>query len=313
MNRWGWRCCWLVTLSLACGASDRPPATETASSTGGSGSGSTVAATSSTGVPPETFGVDGMDEGSEVGFVPPLDVACAGTPGTSPHCALCSVREQNCVDDFKCVAYAEDGGDAWTGTRCVERARAPVGPGDACTVDEGPASGLDDCEAGSMCWDVDPATGQGTCVPYCGPAGRGPECPAGLGCMIDGPEALALCLPPCDPLLLSACSAGQTCRYFPASQAASCIPDRGGQVLSPTIQCGSEQEACSADEVCVTAATFGGCGAPTCCTPWCDRADPGADRQCAAERPQQQCVPLFDRRPIPKAYPNLGFCGAPPR
>jgi len=131
--------------------------------------------------------------------------------------------------------------------------------------------------------------------------------------MIDGLGVLALCLPPCNPLDPMGCGRGESCRYFSASAAASCIPDKGGVVSSPTIQCGSKDESCPAAEVCVTAATYGGCGAPSCCTPWCDLDDPEADLQCAARRVDQICLPLFDREPAPEGLANLGVCALMPR
>jgi hypothetical protein len=211
------------------------------------------------------------------------------------------------------VAWAEDGGDAWNGTKCIGTALAPVGLGEPCTVVDTVTSGRDDCATGSMCWDVDPLTLAGTCVTFCAPEGQDPACPAGTQCLLDGVGVLALCLPPCHPLDPRSCPADATCRFMPSSDAAFCIPDDGGRVLAPTIQCGDDDEACAAHEVCVSAATYGGCGSPSCCTPWCDLARPDADAQCAAERPDHACVPVFDREPAPAAYADLGVCAVPPR
>ena len=302
----------LVAWTASCApGEDGPPAADGSSGTRGTTGNET--STSSSGLGSTTgFGMEGpADDESGVGFVAPLDVACGdASASTSPHCALCSVRDQNCIDDFKCVPWAEDGGDAWTGTRCIEPPRSPVEVGDPCTIEGGPASGQDDCPKGSMCWQADPRTGVGECVSFCAPADREPACPANTGCMIDGVGVLALCLPPCDPLAPQ-CEADQSCRYFPASQAAYCIPNEGGEVLVPTLQCGDDTQ-CEEAEVCISAGTFGGCGTPSCCTPWCDLNDPEADAQCAAKRPNQVCRPLFDREPIPPEYAHLGLCALPP-
>jgi len=284
----------------------------TTGSTGLPTSGGSSVGSTGVGEPPSTFGMDDASDGGEAGFVGPLDLACAG-PGASARCALCDVRAQGCIDDFRCVAWAEDGGDAWTGTKCIGTALSPVGVGQACTVVEGPASGRDDCERGSMCWDVDPVTLEGVCVPFCAPEDDDPVCPAGTTCMIDGLQVLALCLPPCDPLEPASCPADATCRFLPDSSAAFCVPDQGGRVLSPTIQCGDDDEACPADEVCITAANYGGCGSPTCCTRWCDLDEPDADAQCAARRPDHACVPVFDPGSAPAGYERLGLCAVPPR
>ena len=280
----------------------------------GTTSGGTTAAGTSSGTTESvaTFGMDGPGvDGS--GFVAPLDVACASGSPSSAGCSLCDVREQNCIDDFKCVPWAEDGGDAWTGTRCVETPRDPAGVGEPCRiVDGGLASGRDDCAAGSMCWAIDRSTLEGVCVPFCAPQDERPACPAGTGCMLDGYEVLALCLPPCDPLDGSACAQTETCRYFSASQGAFCIPDQGPELLSPTIQCGEQGQACGAAQVCVSAMTYGGCGEPSCCTAWCDVDDPAADVQCARQRADQICVPLFDGEPAPEGLASLGYCALPP-
>lgn len=309
---------WLPVIGLwgACTApgSAIPVGTESSTSTGTSTSVGSSSGPSSTGPLPSTFGLDApADEGTEAGFVPPLDLACAGLPGTSAHCALCDVREQGCIDDFRCVAWAEDGGDAWNGTKCIGTALDPVGVGEACTMVDAPVSGRDDCATGSMCWDVEPTTLEGTCVPFCAPAGVEPVCPAGTRCMLDGPGVLALCLPTCHPLDPASCPADATCRFVPDSDAAFCIPRDGGRVLAPTIQCGDEGEECPADRVCVSAATYGGCGSPSCCTRWCDLGAPDADAQCAEGRPEHACIPVFDRAPAPAGYEDLGVCAVPPR
>jgi hypothetical protein len=311
---------WLpvIALAVACvpPGSTMPMATESTSMEGSTGTSATPdPGSTSTGSPPSTFGLDApADEGTEAGFVPPLDLACAGpADGTLAHCALCDVREQGCLDDFRCVAWADDGGDAWNGTKCIGTALAPVGVREACTVVDALVSGRDDCATGSMCWDADPVTLEGTCVPFCAPEGDEPACPPGTRCMLDGLDVLALCLPPCQPLDPASCPADAACRFMPASDAAFCIPNDGGRVLSPTIQCGSDDEECPADRVCVSAATYGGCGSPSCCTAWCDRGQPDADAQCAAGRPEHVCVPVFDREPAPAGYADLGVCAVPPR
>jgi hypothetical protein len=46
---------------------------------------------------------------------------------------------------------------------------------------------------------------------------------------------------------------------------------------------------------------------------WCDLAQPDADAQCAAGRPEHACVAVFDRGLAPMGYEDLGVCGVPPR
>lgn len=298
----------------ACAPPAEPPSADggtVVTSTGSTGDAEASTASTGPAMPPSTFddGPTSADGGSEAGFVGPVDLACASASG----CAICDVREQGCIADFRCVAWAEDGGDAWNGTHCIGTALQPVGVGEACTVVDAPTSGRDDCATGSMCWDVDPETLEGVCVPFCGPEGEDPVCPAGTQCMIDGLQVLALCLPPCDPLDPATCPADATCRFLPDSDAAFCLPDQGGRVLAPTIQCGDDDEACPADAVCISAASYGGCGSPSCCSPWCDVQQPDADAQCAAGRPDHVCVPVFDPEPAPPGYERLGVCAVPMR
>lgn len=284
------------------GSSTIGPATTSAGTT--SGGGTTLG-------PAATFGIDsGMADG--LGFVPPLDLACSAmVDGAAAHCALCDVRAQNCLDNFKCVAWAQDGGDTYNGSRCIGTAVVSVGLGEPCTIAEGLASGRDDCEAGTMCWGADPITAEGTCVPFCAPQGISPTCPEATVCAIDSLDVLALCLPPCSPLEPASCPAEQSCRYFPRSQTAACVPDAGPRMHAGTIACGSNDDPCAASEVCISAASYGGCGQPSCCTAWCDLDNPEADADCAAVVPGHVCVPVFDRAPGPDGLTALGRCAQP--
>ena len=57
-------------------------------------------------------------------------------------------------------------------------------------------SGIDDCDLGSMCWDVDPETNMGTCVPLCTGTWAEPTCEdPGLQCSVIEPGVLAVCVP----------------------------------------------------------------------------------------------------------------------
>lgn len=66
-----------------------------------------------------------------------------------------------CDPKLKCVAYADGGGSSWNALRCVPIARNPDQPGEPCTVVESNVSGIDSCDQGAMCWDVDNNTLEG--------------------------------------------------------------------------------------------------------------------------------------------------------
>lgn len=108
----------------------------------------------------------------------------------------CDIWAQDCPQDEKCMPWADDGGDVWNATRCTPLDPSPAQNGDVCTVVGGIASGVDDCDISSMCWNVDVDTGLGVCVAFCIGSQQNPICedPATV-CTIDGSGALILCLP----------------------------------------------------------------------------------------------------------------------
>ena len=113
----------------------------------------------------------------------------------------CDLLTQDCPIGEKCTPWSYDGGMAWNGTRCSPVVAMPGAPGDPCTVEGSPWSGLDDCAGGSMCWDADPRTGMGECVAQCDQALMpDPACPMGTSCMpiftrVDPPSTAGVCLP----------------------------------------------------------------------------------------------------------------------
>jgi hypothetical protein len=122
----------------------------------------------------------------------------------------CDVIDQDCADGEKCVPWANDGGDLWNANRCV--AIEPEGsvPGEPCTVVNSPVSGVDSCDASSLCVNVDPKTLQGVCAPFCELGDDGPWCSDGAECMQSNDGTVAICLPTCDPLAF-ACADGEGC------------------------------------------------------------------------------------------------------
>ena len=201
----------VVTLSLAmasaCVGLERTGGTspEAATTTGPSQGTSTSAPAdpgTTTGAAPSGSTTGGLQE-------PPPDVA-------HPTCGArnsqeCDVWTQDCGCGDKCMPWSDYEGASWNAVRCTPVAAEPKLPGEPCTVEDSPMSGVDDCVAGAMCWRVDPETLEGVCVAFCGGYETEPECAEpGTTCVVANSGVLILCLPTCDPLL-AACPAGDVC------------------------------------------------------------------------------------------------------
>ncbi|MEM7152059.1 MAG: hypothetical protein AAF799_04415 [Myxococcota bacterium] len=122
----------------------------------------------------------------------------------------CDIIEQDCPDGEKCMPWANDGGEAWNATRCAPISDTPAAAGEPCTMVGSPTSGIDDCDATSMCFHVDPDALTGTCVSFCESI-EPPTCAdAERVCAVANDEVIAACLLPCD-LEAPECPEGQEC------------------------------------------------------------------------------------------------------
>lgn len=143
-------------------------------------------------------------------------------------CALppspCDLFFQSCPEGEKCMPWANDGGTQWSATRCSPLADGPGQVGDPCTVEGSQYSGIDDCDLGSMCWNVDAATSTGTCVALCDSNQCQPELfceDPGTACAIVDDGVVPVCLPMCDPLAPD-CVPGYGCQE--TANGFFCIP-----------------------------------------------------------------------------------------
>src|SRR5690606_9890820 len=159
----------------------------------------------------------------------------------------------------KCTAWADDGGN-WNAHKCVPVARDPAGPGEPCTVMESAVSGLDDCEEGSICWNVDHDTSQGTCYAFCrhypeacdaDPVGC---CPAGY--YVHPHAILPLCWKQCDPFVQDCEGSGEAC--YPGGNTFQCTPDVSGDAGAIGDPC-EYINTCDPGTYCGDPATFPGC------------------------------------------------------
>jgi hypothetical protein len=217
----------------------------------------------------------------------------------------CDPWLQDCPVGEKCNPWDSSGGGSWDANACFPVDPFPVGVGETCTVVGSGTSGIDDCEAGAMCWDVDAATNEGTCVALCTGSPMAPMCAAGSSCVITNGGVLTLCLPGCDPLAQD-CGAGQGCYFVGADFI--CVPDAsGGQGVDGD---GCEFiNVCDPGLMCIDAGSVQGClgGTAGCCTPYCDITVPGDPCPAAAE----ECVPFFDPGMAPLGLEDVGVCAIP--
>ena len=272
---------------------------EAPSSTGGGGS-----ATSSE--PPADPGPGGSGNRGSMGD------SSSGGPATTgggdflnrpdvPPLRSCSVLEQDCPRGEKCSPYAAPGASSWSAARCVPVAPDSAELGESCAVEDSPTSGVDTCELGAMCWDVDPETLQGECLGHCvGPqANPGCENPNTV-CVIAGDRFLFLCHPVCDPLAANACSEGQGC--YPAGGAFLCYTDLSGDGGGPLDTCDHPQD-CAPGMNCVSPDVSSRCSSRTwgCCAPWCDLDAP----ECPADT---VCVTNSGPGEGFRGYENVGIC-----
>ena len=276
-----------------------PPATGT-SVTATSTSGMTVAATTV---------ADSSDGMGDAVFVPETDSTCPEEDDESWHCTPvpeCSIYEQDCPQGDKCTAWANDGGGAWNEHRCVPVADDPVGPGEVCTVEGSAFSGIDDCDASSMCWYVDDETLEGVCVPFCSGTELEPVCRESTSCVDISDGVLVLCVPECQPLLDDCETPDSLCVWV--DEAFHCVPATAnlpaGESCSFVNDCAAGSSCLSPELVSPSCEQ----GAYGCCTPLCDLSSPDPAAGCFD--PAQVCAPWWDAF-IPEGYEDVGVCMLP--
>jgi hypothetical protein len=216
----------------------------------------------------------------------------------------CDTWSQDCASGLKCMPWANDGGGSWNATRCSPLDPLPALIGAPCTVEGSGVSGIDDCELGAMCWDVDPETNTGTCVGMCLGSESSPLCTdPTLTCVISNEGVLALCLPACDPLAQD-CSRGKGCYSFGDNVA--CAPDEsgdGGALGEPCVYV----NACDPGLVC-TSTTAAECPSGACCASWCDVGEPEPTESCEVG---QVCAAVNRNGQGPPELQHVGICVMP--
>ncbi|MGH1340291.1 MAG: hypothetical protein ACRBN8_01975 [Nannocystales bacterium] len=218
----------------------------------------------------------------------------------------CDIWAQDCDKGEKCAAWSNDGGSAWNAVRCVPVNPDPAGVGETCVVEGSGVSGIDDCGAGAMCWDVDGETNEGTCIALCEGSPEAPTCaPAGTACSISNQGVLILCLPVCNPLA-DECGAGQGC--YGVGDVFQCAPDASGEDQGEPGDPCEFLNACDDGAGCVSPDLVPcPAGAAGCCSSFCNVDGDGSE--CLAG---QECVPWFEMGEVPDmCLEGVGVCSLP--
>lgn len=218
----------------------------------------------------------------------------------------CDPQGDDCPRGEKCMPWASDGGHRWNATRCTPVADDAAQHGEPCTVQGSPFSGIDDCAAHAMCWDVDGESLTGTCAAFC----MGPDlvCPDGSACIVSSESIFVICDGRCDPLLQD-CTDGDGC--YPDGDAFRCWTDASdGAAIGDPCELAN---GCAPGSFCANADVIPTCGARSggCCSRFCDTSDADADLDCDAALPGTACVPWFEAGQAPPGLASLGACMQP--
>lgn len=215
----------------------------------------------------------------------------------------CDLFEQDCPAGQKCAPWANDGGNAWNATRCVPIAEDPGAPGDPCMVESTSLTGIDDCELGAMCWNVDLETLEGTCIAMCMGSEDNPYCEdPDTFCYITSSGPL-FCVHRCDPVAQD-CGEGLAC--YPVNDEFQCAPDASGDMGAAGDLC-EFINVCDPGTFCNVPESVPDCqGGYGCCTPFCELGDPMPP--CLSG---QICAPYFEEGNAPPGLEHVGFCTLP--
>jgi hypothetical protein len=297
---------WMTAGLFAIGCSGKSPATDDALDSEGD-PGETLASATEP-LPGETgdegIGESGDETGADDGGSGAVFIVQDVPGGTQ-----CNVWTQDCEEGLKCMPHATSG-SSWNATMCTPLHPNAKQPGDECTVEGNGVSGIDDCELGSMCWNVDPETNMGTCVAFCVGSEHSNSCDdPGTKCSIYNGGVLILCLPVCDPLLQN-CADGQGC--YSSDSGFVCIPDASGPEGGAYGDPCEFVNVCDPGLFCAAAEAVPNCqGSSGCCSEYCDLGQPDAGSGCSGVSGGQECVPWFEGGQAPPGYEDVGACAIP--
>lgn len=222
--------------------------------------------------------------------------------------AACDNWAQDCPEGQKCMPYADNGTNAWNSTKCVDVKPEANQPGDPCTVEGSGVSGIDDCDLGAMCWEVDPQTMQGTCVAQCTGTPEASVCQNGNTCFVSNEGVLNLCLPLCDPLAQDCPGTGLCIPNPKNNEEFTCILDASGEEGQAFDAC-EYINACDKGLLCANPTLGTECDAAAigCCLPFCPLDEVPANCPGAT----QECIAWYEAGTAPPGAENIGICGIP--
>ncbi|MFZ6185304.1 ribulose phosphate epimerase [Nannocystis pusilla] len=229
---------------------------------------------------------------------------------TDGEASMCDPWQQDCPDGYKCMAFAPEGEPAFTGNKCTPVVENPGKVGDPCKVEDGWWSGVDDCDYGLACWNINHADNTGQCVALCTGNEDAYDCPGSADiCVFWIPGIAHVCLQGCDPLLQD-CPTGQGCLPDWASngQRFVCLaeysfeegqefdPCQFSNVCDPGLLCWGSESALECDQ-----------DISACCLSFCDISDP----QCTGQG--AECVSFYEGvgGEPPPAFADVGICVIP--
>ena len=213
----------------------------------------------------------------------------------------CDPFTQTCPAGYKCVPCGDDNESSYTGTCCVPVVPSPFGVGETCTMMDSPVSGLDDCDAQSICYHLGPDL-EGTCVPLCQGSAFNWICAPGKACTVCQDCVAPVCLDLCDPIFRE-CAPDLGCYPFPGGPGFGCIrpPPSPVAVGEPR----DFATACVPGSVCLAAEVFPDCRGFGCCAPYCDLTAADPDAPCASMG--TQCEAYFGDNPL-RGLEHVGVC-----
>ena len=216
----------------------------------------------------------------------------------------CDLFAQDCPPGYKCAPMSVDGTGTWSGVGCVEVVEDPAARYEPCTSLGDPTSGMDTCDFGHMCWDIDPDTLEGTCYALCTGDESSPVCDDPLtDCRLTATDSAAVCLFVCNPLG-DDCPRGDGC--YPSSTDFFCATDASGPTGIPGDPC-QYLNVCETGTMCVSPSAVPDCMDDVgCCTSFCNVTE--GDGICL---PGQICEPWYEPGAAPASYEDLGVCTLP--
>lgn len=272
------------------------------------GSGASDSSTAATTTTSGTTGSTGAPTTSTSGTTTEAPTTSTSGVTTGGVGGMCNLFLQDCPPDQKCMAVNEDGSIFPNGTRCVPIEPNPVGPGDDCVVPGKFGDGVDNCDKGSICLDLD-NDGKATCVAYCTGSMENPKCPGAEDkCSFLFEPTVPVCFPACDPLIQN-CSAGETCVPNEAALGAPffvCMPRVYPEIPGKYADSCYALSGCDPGNLCIFGENLPTCKTTYCCSVWCDLQDV---EPCKQYDPTLSCVPWFQEGGATPGYENVGICG----